>query len=123
MSDSQNGYVNNFILYTGKADGSFRDLGYKVVMGVCKHILGKGYHLYFDNYFSSVNLAVALLQNGTTCIATIRPDRPGFPHGKVNKDCVAEASRGMTHSTTLDNKVHCFVWLDAKPVFFLLTQS
>ena len=103
-----------------EADGPVRDLGYKMVMGVCKHHLGKGYHLYFDNYFSSVNLAVALLQNGTTCVATTRPDRTGFPHGEVNKDCVVESSRGMTHSTALDNKVPCFVWFSP---FFLLTQS
>ena len=28
----------------------------------------------------------------------------------------------MTHSITLDDKVHCFVWLDAKPVFFIHTE-
>jgi len=122
FGDSQTGYVHNFIVYTGKADGPVRNLGYKVVMGVSRHILGKGYHVYYDNFFSSVGLAVALLQNGTTSIATTRPDRTGFPNEEINKGSVEGYSRGMTHSTTLDNKVHCFVWLNAKPVFFIDTE-
>lgn len=123
LGDSQTGYVHNFIVYTGKEDGGpVLNLGHKVVMGVSKHILGKGYHLYFDNYFSSVGLAVSLLQRATTCVATTRPSRTGFPHGEITKESVAGHSRGMTHSVTFDNKVHCFVWLDARPCFFIDTE-
>jgi len=118
LGDSQNGFVHNFIVYTGKADGPVRDLRHKVVMGVCKDILGKGYNLYFDNFFSSVGLAVDLLQNGITCVATTRYDRKGHPNKEINKASVAGFDRGMTYSTILDGKVHSFVWLDAKPVFF-----
>jgi len=82
-----------------------------------------GYNVYFDNFFSSVSLVVDLLQNGTTSVATTHFDRNGYPKEEINKTSVAGCAREMTHSTTLDNKVHCFVWLDTKPVFFLLTHS
>ena len=40
-SDSSNGYLGNFVVYTGKSgDGPTTDLGYKVVMELCKDILG-----------------------------------------------------------------------------------
>ena len=49
-ADSTNGYVDNFIVYTGKSgDGPTVNLGHKVVMEVCKDILGKGYHVFCDN--------------------------------------------------------------------------
>ena len=89
-------------------------------MGICEDILGKGYKVYYDNFFSSVSLA-ADLQNGTTSVATTQYDRTGFPKD-LKKSSVAGCTRGMTHSITLDDKVHCFVWLDAKPVFFIDTE-
>ena len=81
-------------------------------MEVCKDILGKGHQVYFDNFFSSVHLAADLLAHGTTSVATTRPDRIGFPREAVNKGSVAGGSRGISVSTILDNKIHCFVWLD-----------
>ena len=119
-ADSDNGYISNFAVYTGKVDGSTKDLGYKVVMTLCKDIFDKGYEVYFDNYFSSVHLAVDLLKHGTSSVATTQPNRVGFPKNDINRNSVG-CSRGMTNSTILDDKVHCFVWLDNKPVFFIDT--
>ena len=47
--DSDNGYISNFAVCTGKVDRSTKDLGYKVVMALCKDIFDKGYEVYFDN--------------------------------------------------------------------------
>ena len=45
-ADSSNGYVGNFVVYAGKSgDGPTTALGYKVVMELCKDILGKGYNV------------------------------------------------------------------------------
>ena len=120
-ADSQNGYVSNFVVYTGKADGPVRNLGHKVVMEVCRDNLNKGHEVYFDNFFSTVELAADLLKHGTTSIATTRPYRVGFPKETVNSAAVAGHSRGYSVSTFLDNKIHCFVWFDKKPVFFIDT--
>ena len=79
-ADSTNGYVDNFVVYMGKPDdGPTKNLGYKVVMEVCRDILGKGYHVYCDNYFTSVHLAADLLEHGTNLIGTTRPSRRNFP--------------------------------------------
>ena len=88
-------------------------------MALCKNNLDKRYEVYFDNCFSGVYLAVDLLECGTSSVATIPPNRVGFPKDDINKDSVAGCSRGMSNSTVLDNKVHSFVWLDNKPVFLL----
>ena len=86
-------------------------------MEVCRNILGKGYHVYCDNYFTNVHLAADLLEHGTNLIGTTRPNRRNFPSETVNKGAVAGKSRGTSVSTIIDNKVHSFVWLDNKPVF------
>ena len=53
-TDSSNGYKGNFIVYTRESDdGPTTDLGYKVMIELYKDILGKGYHVYCDNYRSS----------------------------------------------------------------------
>ena len=99
---SRNGYVGNFVVYTGKSgEGPTTDLGYKVVMEVCKHFLGKGYRVYCDNYFTSVHLAADLLEHGTTLVGTTQPDKVNFPKDIINKGAVAGDSRGMTVSTQL----------------------
>ena len=41
--------------------------------------LQKGFHLFIDNYYTSVSLATYLLQNGTYIIRTIRDTRKHFP--------------------------------------------
>ena len=49
-ADSSNGYIGNFVVYIGESgDGLTTDLGYKVVIELCKDILVKGYHVYCDN--------------------------------------------------------------------------
>jgi len=39
-TDSSNWYVDKFIVYMGKSDGPATNLGYKVVIEVCKDIFG-----------------------------------------------------------------------------------
>ena len=79
-ADSVTGYIDNFVVYTGKSDeGRTTNLGYKVVMEACRDILDQGYHVFCDNYFTSVHLAADLLEHGTTLVGTTRPDRTDFP--------------------------------------------
>ena len=75
-----NGYTCSFQVYTGKDIGAVqKDLGSKVVYAVSETILNKGYHLYFDNFFSSRMLAQNLLVRKTFSIATTRTNRKHFP--------------------------------------------
>ena len=54
-ADAINGYVADLSVYTWKTrDAPERDLGGSVVRTLRKNLVNKGYHIYFDNYFSSV---------------------------------------------------------------------
>jgi hypothetical protein len=72
MSDATNGYMCDFNVYTGATDGREVALGEKVVLTLSDSIMGRHHLLFFDNYFTSVNLLSTLLDKGTYACGTIR---------------------------------------------------
>ena len=86
------------------------------MLDLAENLFYKGYHLYFDNFFSSVELADELLTHQTGMIATTRANRRRFPRElrKVSQE------RGHTKSLMVGN-VECFAWQDKKQVNFLNT--
>ena len=92
-ADSSNGYISDFAVYTGKEGTVQKDLGGKVVKNLVQPLAGGHYHIYFDNYFSSVKLFEDLLQDGTYACGTYRRDRRGIPE---NIKCTKPGTtRGM----------------------------
>ena len=91
-ADSTNEYIGNRVAYMGKklGEGSTTDLGYKVVMKYVR----KGYHVYCDNYFTSVHLATDLLKHETTLVGTTWPDKVDSPKDIINEGAIAGDSRG-----------------------------
>ena len=85
--------------------------------------LGKGYHLFFDNYFSSPALACKLLTQKTYSTATVNSNRKDLPQFfKKLKELSRKMERGQHKSEwVLRNKVHCFLWKDCKLVGFVDT--
>ena len=82
-ADSQNGYLCNFDIYTGKEESAETNLGAKVVKKLSRTLVGKRYHLYFDNFFSSVSLFDDLLEDELYACGTFRKDRRGLPQAIV----------------------------------------
>lgn len=81
-ADAINGYVCDFQVYTGKNDSgetSETNLGAKVVKALSQPLVGGHYHLYYDNFFSSVQLFDDLLEDGLYACGTFRRDRKGIP--------------------------------------------
>ena len=78
-ADSVNGYVCDFSVYTGREEEVERDLGAKVVKRLVQPLAGGNYHVYFDNYFSTVKLFEDLLESGVYACGTFRRDRKGVP--------------------------------------------
>ena len=67
LADSSNGYTIDFNIYIGRAAGrdvSEHGLGYDVVMRLMEPYLHQGYHLYVDNFYSSVTLMKDLYEKG-----------------------------------------------------------
>ena len=64
-------YLHQFEVYLGQQKNSELDLGYDVVMKLCKDISGKYHHICCDNLFTSDQLLKDLLACKTYCIGTI----------------------------------------------------
>ena len=73
MGDSLNGYTYNFDIYIGKVDGQVigpNGPAYDVVMSLfclMQPLLNQGYHLYFNNFYSS-DSTQGPVSAGDTCL-------------------------------------------------------
>ena len=56
MADATNSYMYDFNVYTGATAGKEKAPGEKVVVTSSDSIMGRHHQLFFDNYFTSVNL-------------------------------------------------------------------
>ena len=84
-ANSTNGYICDFSVYTGKEEDSVeRDLGPKVVKKLAQPLAGGNYHIFFDNFFSTVKLFNDLLDDQIYACGTFRRDRKNLP--QVIKD-------------------------------------
>ena len=88
-ADAINGFVSDFDIYIGKEETTVTQLGTKVVLKLCNY-LPRGHHIYFDNYFSSLDLLDKLLEKGLYACGTFRKDRVGIPNA------ITKAQLGMT---------------------------
>ena len=82
MADSSNAYVQDFNIYIGEQAGrdiSQHGLGYDVVMTLIHNYLNQGYHLFVDNFYTSMTLAKHLFEHGTLLTSTILDTRRDFP--------------------------------------------
>ena len=79
-AEAENGYVSAFEVYTGKkGDSVEHGLGATVVKNLSNDLHHTYRHLYFDNFFSSVDLLLDLLRIGLYECGTLRTNRKGFP--------------------------------------------
>jgi len=64
-ADFSKGYGCNLQVYTGKQDGGATEhgLGYCVVRDLTRPFLEKYYHVFCDNFFTSIPLACHLLRD------------------------------------------------------------
>ena len=57
LADAKTGYTSNFFVYTGKQEGTIQHgLGYKVVFDLLEDFKNQGYHIFIDNFYTSVQL-------------------------------------------------------------------
>lgn len=78
-ADAHTGYMCEIQIYTSKGESSESGLGQREFFGPLPKLEPKNYHLYFDNFFSSVCLTSELLTKQIYACGTARQNYKEFP--------------------------------------------
>ena len=120
-AEAENGYVSAFDVYTGKKGQAVEHgLGARVVKQLSSDLHHTYRHLYFDNYFSSVDLLLDLWRTGLYGCGTMRTNRKGFP--KQLKQYVKKGLAVRGDSMTVqhkDSNITVSIWQDSRPVVII----
>lgn len=123
LADSENGYVLDINVYTGKECGQdSKGLPQRVVLKLVEPFYRLGYNIFMDNYYTSVELFEKLCDHGLQACGTCREDRIGLPRD-VTKSTSATVKRMKRGEAIFRQKHHltCVTWKDRKPVTILTT--
>ena len=122
-ADAVSRYVLAFQVYSGKkSNNTEKGLGSKVVKHLTEELQNTYRHVYFDNYFASVDLALNLHRAGIYSCATLRSNRKGFP-----LELNGPAAKGFEERGNSKTYQKCpltvIVWQDSHPVTLIATNS
>ena len=125
LADSSNAYVVDFNIYAGRSEWGISQygLGYDVTRKLMLDYESQGYHLFCDNFYSSVTLALHLYEREILYTGTIIETRQDFPASmKGGKECPKKNSRGAMRWER-DPPVLALQWLDNKVVSMTSTSA
>ncbi|XP_059402818.1 piggyBac transposable element-derived protein 4-like [Carassius carassius] len=116
LSDSSNGYIVDFSIYTGKncfpAD---HGLSYDAVMSLLDHkVLGSGYHVYMDDFYTSPKLFTDLFALKFGACGAYREQRKGFLKTAANS-LSSDSTMGSIRWIR-DGPLVCVKWMDTQVV-------
>ena len=124
LADSSNGYTIDFNVYIGRAAGrqvSANGLGYDVVIKLMDPFFNQGYHLYVDNFYTSVTLFKDLFACGVAATRTILETRRDFPVNLKNGKQWAKGKDRGSMRWERDPPCLAIQWLDNKVVSAITT--
>ena len=123
IADADTGYVLKFNVYEGKCGNTIqKGLAANVVMNLTENYYCRYHHIFFDNYFTSIDLMLNLLRRGTYSCGTMRSDRKGFSTTLKQLVKTGLPSRG-DHQSVRNANLSVVVWQDTKPISCCSTNS
>ncbi|CAG5058849.1 unnamed protein product [Parnassius apollo] len=112
------GYTCKLELYAGKNNELVNTTPTRVVMSLCKHILGCGHTLVTDNWYTSLELANELLDKDTHLVSTLRKNRRGLPKAVVD----SKLKPGEVIAMENERGICVLKWKDKRDVLMLSTK-
>ena len=102
----------------GKEVSTEMGLGARVVKDLTRTLVNKNYHVFCDNFFTSVQLFHQLQCDGINATGTIRADRRGFPQELKQHVKKGFKERGdcEIRQSEINTNLSVCVWQDSKPV-------
>ena len=125
LADSSSAYVVDFNIYAGRAEGgiSQHGLGYDVVCKLMQEYEGQGYHLFCDNFYSSLTLVRHLYEGRILYTGTILETRRDFSTSlKGGREWAKSKPRGAMRWVR-DPPVLALQWLDNEVVSMISTSA
>lgn len=116
IRSDESGYVCEFQIYTGKTKNTEKQLGLRVVKDLTRDLIGGNHHVYFDNFFTSVDLLIYLKENQIFACGTVRKNRSRLPK---NEKSDKKMGKGEYEFRTSNTGLRWIKWMDKKAVYFL----
>ena len=119
LAESITGYVLDFLPYTGRRADTIYSKTTQTVLDVSRHYLHLGHHIFFDNYYMSVELMRVLFEKKSLCCGTVNANRVGLP-GDMKKKCAAvkHLNRGSSLKR-MNSDILAVTWMDTCAVNLL----
>lgn len=114
------GVVMKTIVYAGASDTLVGGANHteKVVLNLLSNYVNKGYSVYMDNFYNSVNLAQKLLTLKTYCSGTLRVNRKNNPKEVSQR----KLKRGESIAKFNSSGICVLKWKDRRDVLMISSQ-
>ena len=115
--------MSRFEIYLGQENNQpEHGLGYNVVTRLTDLLHGTFRMVFFDNFFTSIQLMKDLLEKGLYACGTVHPNRKGYPDA-LKKPAKVKYRGDMKVLQYGDRNLVATVWKDKKLVHHLSTLS